>query len=88
VSGSDSRARVARIAAAWTGTVALRARFDGDFSDRRSQSDVLGLRFFVCEGCETVYADVEKPLQCRGCGDEPVEELGPGTRASEYFMQT
>ncbi len=48
---------------------------------------MLGLRFFVCEGCETVYADVEKPLRCRSCGDEPVEELGPGTRASEYFMR-
>jgi len=46
---------------------------------------VLGLRFFMCDGCETVYADVERPPQCCNCDDEPIEEIGPGTQAADYF---
>lgn len=46
---------------------------------------VLGLRFFMCGACETVYADVERPPQCCNCDGEPVEEIGPGTQAADYF---
>jgi formate dehydrogenase maturation protein FdhE len=45
---------------------------------------VPGLRFFVCEECGTVYADVER-VRCRRCDDGPVEELGPGRQAFDYF---
>ncbi|ESS04451.1 MAG: hypothetical protein A07HR67_00737, partial [uncultured archaeon A07HR67] len=41
--------------------------------------------FFACDGCDTVYADVEASPQCRLCGHEPVDELGPSTRAADYF---
>ncbi|MEF8902158.1 MAG: hypothetical protein V5A25_13205 [Halovenus sp.] len=46
---------------------------------------MLGLRFFACDGCDTVYADVEAPQRCRHCGREPVDEIGPGTQAAAYF---
>lgn len=46
---------------------------------------MLNLRYFVCQGCGTVYADVGTPRQCRGCDDELFEELGPGTQAFDYF---
>ncbi|MFB6251257.1 MAG: hypothetical protein ABEI27_06170 [Halobellus sp.] len=48
---------------------------------------MLGLRFFVCNGCETVYADVEAPLQCVRCDDGLFEELGSGSQAAEYFAE-
>jgi len=47
---------------------------------------VLGLRYFVCNGCETVYADVERPLPCDVCDDESIEQIGPETQAVNYFI--
>lgn len=49
---------------------------------------MLGLRFFACSGCETVYADVERPARCPRCGREPVEELAPESGAVDYFTDS
>jgi predicted Zn-ribbon and HTH transcriptional regulator len=43
------------------------------------------LRVFVCNGCGTVQADIEKPGQCRRCDSEYVEELDPENQAFDYF---
>jgi Zn finger protein HypA/HybF involved in hydrogenase expression len=45
---------------------------------------VLGLRFFSCTRCGTVYADVETPAQCARC-EGPMAELDTGRQAAEYF---
>jgi rubrerythrin len=42
-------------------------------------------RFFVCNGCGTVYADVEQPADCHRCEDGLFEELEPGRQAFDYF---
>ena len=49
---------------------------------------MLGVRFFACEGCETVYADVAKPPRCGDCGGTAIDEIGPGTQAAEYFTRS
>ncbi|WP_157964830.1 hypothetical protein [Halorubrum sp. 48-1-W] len=46
---------------------------------------MLGIRFFLCDGCGTVYADVERPPRCGTCDDASTVELGPGTQAANYF---
>jgi rubredoxin len=46
---------------------------------------VLGLRFFTCEDCETVYADVDEPPRCGRCDGVSFEELDVGTQAADYF---
>jgi hypothetical protein len=46
---------------------------------------MLGLRFFVCEECETAYADIEVPECCHDCGAPALEELAGGSQAAEYF---
>jgi len=46
---------------------------------------VLGIRFFACDGCETVYADVEEPPWCHHCTGGSMEELGPESQAATYF---
>jgi hypothetical protein len=61
------------------------ARSDANITSGRRYTTVLGLRFFVCRGCGTVYADVEERLRCPRCEDEPLEELGTGTQAAAYF---
>lgn len=32
------------------------------------RSVVLGLRYYVCEGCDAVHADVDPPRECGRCG--------------------
>jgi predicted Zn-ribbon and HTH transcriptional regulator len=46
---------------------------------------VPALRFFVCNGCGTVYADVEKPPACHRCADERIERLRAEDQAFDYF---
>lgn len=46
---------------------------------------VLGIRFFVCDGCETVYADVARPPQCDSCEDDSITEIGQEIQAATYF---
>jgi len=46
---------------------------------------VLGLRFFVCDACETVYADVEKPPLCSNCDVDSIQEIKAEMQAASYF---
>ncbi|WP_299235348.1 hypothetical protein [Natronomonas sp.] len=46
---------------------------------------MLGLRYFACERCETVVAEVEAPVACRECGASEIGELTGEGSASEYF---
>ncbi len=73
--GTGSSEGIARIELLWPGFIFR----------RHEQVPVLGLRFFACDGCDTVYADIEEPPRCRNCGGETVDELGSGTQAAEYF---
>ncbi|SIS15948.1 hypothetical protein SAMN05421752_11566 [Natronorubrum thiooxidans] len=63
----------------------MRSACDIDLNKRYQSTTVLGIRFFVCNGCETVYADVERPPRCSNCDDDPIEEIGPETQAANYF---
>ena len=47
---------------------------------------MLGLRYFACGGCSTVYADVDTPPRCHRCESERFEEVKQGTHAAEYFV--
>ena len=58
---------------------------DTDFNRRAQQITVSILRLFVCNGCGTVQADIERPGQCRRCDSEYIEELDPETQAFDYF---
>jgi rubredoxin len=48
---------------------------------------VLGLRFFACEACGTVYAAPEEPGDCDRCSGGRLAELGDADRdgAAAYF---
>ena len=46
---------------------------------------MLGVRFFACEGCDTVYAGVEPPERCGDCGSVSIEEISDRLRADTYF---
>jgi hypothetical protein len=48
---------------------------------------VLGLRFFACEACGTVYAAPEEPTDCDRCSDGRLAELAAVARdgAAAYF---
>jgi hypothetical protein len=48
-------------------------------------SDVLGIRFFACEACGTIYADVDEPPWCYRCDGTSFGELDVGTGAADYF---
>lgn len=51
-------------------------------------SSVLGLQFFACRRCETVYADPEEPPRCDNCGNGTFEEITPGVQAEAYFASS
>jgi rRNA maturation endonuclease Nob1 len=46
---------------------------------------VLGLRFFACNRCDTVFADPERPLRCDSCGGDALEEITDKLQADTYF---
>jgi rubredoxin len=46
---------------------------------------VLGLRFFACDGCGTVYAATDEPRGCDRCGDTRLAELTDALRDDTYF---
>jgi hypothetical protein len=54
--------------------------------DRHQPSRVLGLRFFVCEGCETVHASPDEPPGCRDCGVGTFREITRRLQADTYFL--
>jgi len=48
---------------------------------------MLALRYFVCRGCETVFADPETPPACR-CGSvDSIEEITVDVQAAPYFTR-
>jgi len=55
--------------------------------DRRVVGAVPRLRFFACPDCETVYAEVDPPEDCRRCGSPTVDELRVDSQAA-YFSPT
>jgi len=62
-----------------------RSAYDSNFNERDQSTTVIGLRFFTCGACETVYADVERPPRCSNCEADPVVEIQPETQAATYF---
>lgn len=46
---------------------------------------MLGLRFFACEECDTVYADIEEPRHCGTCDGAHIAEISSGMGATTYF---
>lgn len=46
---------------------------------------MLALRVYRCEGCDTVYADVEPPPRCDRCGETAFAEFPPSGQAARYF---
>ncbi len=55
-------------------------------SDRHQLPLVLGLRFFVCERCETVHASPDEPPRCRDCGVGTFREITHRLQADTYFL--
>lgn len=45
---------------------------------------MLGLRFFACERCETVYANPPDPPHCDRC-DTPLREITERLQEDAYF---
>jgi len=48
---------------------------------------MLGLRFFGCSRCGTVFAAPEEPVACAECSDGDIEELTDDLRADAYFTR-
>jgi formate dehydrogenase maturation protein FdhE len=46
---------------------------------------MLGLRYFACQHCETVYALPEVPDQCGNCGRHTLADLSGAGGAEQYF---
>lgn len=46
---------------------------------------MLGLRFFECRWCETVYAGPDAPPHCTGCAGEAFTELTGRLQGDTYF---
>jgi hypothetical protein len=47
---------------------------------------VLGLRFFVCDGCKTVHASPDEPPGCRDCEGRRLREITHRLQADTYFL--
>lgn len=47
---------------------------------------VLGLRFFVCTACETVFAGAAEPTACSKCDAGRFEELTGALQHEPYFV--
>jgi hypothetical protein len=48
---------------------------------------VLGLDFYECRQCATVYAGPTPPPFCSDCGDDEFEELAGDLRREPYFWR-
>ena len=46
---------------------------------------MLGLRFFVCGGCDTVVASPDEPPWCDSCGDGSLEEITHELHADTFY---
>jgi len=48
---------------------------------------MLGLRFFVCQECETVFAEPEAPSDCTCSSHDSIEEITADLQTEPYFTQ-
>ena len=48
---------------------------------------MLGLRFFVCQQCETVFAEPEAPPDCICSSHGSIEEITADVQTEPYFTQ-
>ncbi|MFC7068692.1 hypothetical protein [Halobaculum lipolyticum] len=48
---------------------------------------MLGLRYFVCERCDSVHSGLEEPAACARCAAVAFAELPAGTGADAYFTR-
>jgi hypothetical protein len=48
---------------------------------------VLGLRYYACDRCETVFADVETPPRCGRCAAEGLREITRDLQGDDYFWR-
>jgi len=46
---------------------------------------VLGRRFYACDRCDAVHADVESPPACGRCGEDAFVVLQRDDAAAAYF---
>jgi hypothetical protein len=46
---------------------------------------MLGLRFYACDRCGTVHADLTVPEQCHRCRGSPLREITRELQADSYF---
>lgn len=49
---------------------------------------MLGLRFYACEDCETVHADVGVPPACGRCDGGAFREITRSLGTDTYFFTT
>jgi len=47
---------------------------------------VLGLRFFACEACETVFAGLDEPEACCECDESRFDEVTGTLQHEPYFV--
>jgi len=59
--------------------------FDTGFNCQHLSEAVPALRHFVCNGCGTVYADLERPAACHRCDSNRIEKLPAENQAFDYF---
>jgi hypothetical protein len=48
---------------------------------------MLGLRFFVCDRCETVHASPEESRSCTSCEGGSVREITGALQTDTYFWR-
>ncbi|WP_440990652.1 hypothetical protein [Haloarchaeobius baliensis] len=47
---------------------------------------MLGLRFFTCKACETVFAGVDEPAVCSECDASRFDEVTGALQHEPYFV--
>lgn len=47
---------------------------------------MLGLRFYACDRCDTVFADPDAPRECGECADGRLNEITHRLQADTYFL--
>lgn len=48
---------------------------------------MLSLRFFVCQQCETVFAEPQTPPDCGCSSHDSMEEITDDVQTEPYFTQ-
>lgn len=55
------------------------------FSLQAEHPSVLGLRFYACRTCDTVYAGPDEPPECSRCCDTDLREITDRLQTDSYF---